>query len=222
MGRLIVVGDIHGCDVALRTLLDRLQLQPADQFVVLGDAIDRGPQSSEVLELLVQVADSCQLTFVLGNHEEMLLDILAGDRPDRWLQHGGAATLDSYGGDLAAIPERHLKLLGSAVDYWESPSTICIHANLEPGVALADQSHDWLRWQRLTGMEYPHPSGKMVLCGHTGQRSGLPMVGDGWICLDTLAYAGKFLTCLVVDSWRFLQASQIGGYREFSLNELIA
>lgn len=222
MGRLIVVGDIHGCDVALQTLLIQLRLQPADQFVVLGDAIDRGPQSKQVLDLLAQVEDSCQLTFVLGNHEEMLLDVLAGDRPDAWLHHGGAATLESYGGDLAAIPERHLKLLGRAVDYWESASTICIHANLEPGVALADQTHEWLRWQRLTGLEYPHSSGKLILCGHTGQRTGLPLIGDGWICLDTLAYAGKFLTCLDVDARRFLQANQIGGYRDFSMNELIA
>lgn len=220
MGRLIVVGDIHGCHVALQTLLNRWQLQRADQLVVLGDAIDRGPQSRQVLNLLVELDDSCQLTFVLGNHEEMLLDVLAGERPDTWLHHGGAATLESYGGDLTDIPERHLELLGRAVDYWESPTTICIHANLEPGVALVDQSPHWLRWQRLTGMEYPHPSGKMVLCGHTGQRSGLPLVGDGWICLDTLAFAGKFLTCLEVNTGRFLQANQIGGFREFTLNEL--
>lgn len=222
MGRLIVVGDIHGCDVALRTLLDRWQLQPADHLVVLGDVIDRGPQSRQVLNLLVEVEDSCQLTFVLGNHEEMLLDVLAGGRPETWLHHGGVATLDSYGGDLGNIPERHLNLLGRAVDYWESPSAICIHANLEPGVDLPDQDHHWLRWQRLTGMEYPHSSGKVVLCGHSAQRSGLPMVGDRWICLDTMAFAGKFLTCLEVNTWKFQQANQVGGFREFSLDEFTA
>jgi len=222
MGRLLVVGDIHGCDAALEALLNRLQLQSADQFVVLGDAIDRGPQSSRVLDLLRQIEGLCQLVYVLGNHEEMLLDALAGGDPEAWLQHGGAATLRSYGGDLANIPENHLELLDRAVDYWESTSTICVHANLEPGIALAEQERRWLRWQRLTGFEYPHPSGKLVLCGHTVQRSGLPMVGDGWICLDTLAYGGKFLTCLDVDDRRFLQTNQEGGFREFSLNELIA
>jgi serine/threonine protein phosphatase 1 len=150
----------------------------------------------------------------------MLLDVLAGVRPNLWLQHGGVATLDSYGGSLASIPDLHLELLAHAVPYWESSSAICVHANLEPGVELAEQRPEWLRWQPLTGFEFPHPSGKRVVCGHTGLPNGLPMVRDGWVCLDTLAYTGRHLTCLNIDSGEILQANQSGEFREFHLNDV--
>ena len=219
-GRLLVVGDIHGCDLALETLLERLKLQTSDKFVVLGDAIDRGPDSRRVLDVVCEIEQRCQLVFILGNHEEMLLDVLAGARPHFWLSHGGAATLASYGGSVTQIPDQHLDMLSRTVSYWESSATICVHANLEPGVDLKEQRSEWLRWQALTGFEFPHESGKQVICGHTGQPSGLPLIRDGWICLDTLAYTGGFLTCIDLASENLHQSKQSGEYRTFHLNDL--
>ena len=219
-GRTIVVGDIHGCNLALERLLEQLDLRTPDVFVVLGDAVDRGTGSREVLETLLQVDQACQLVYILGNHEEMLLDVLSGYQLQPWLRQGGAATLDSYGGSLSRIPDSHRDLLHRSVPYWESAETICVHANLEPGVELVDQQPGWLRWQQLTGFEFPHPSGKLVLCGHTGQLSGLPSVCDGWVCLDTLAYSGRFLTCLDVASSIVIQSRQSGEVRKFHLDDL--
>ena len=220
LGRTFVVGDIHGCHVALEQLLEHLQLRSPDVFVVLGDAVDRGPGSRQVLDQMLHVEQVCRLVYVLGNHEEMMLDVLAGGRPNLWLRNGGTATLDSYGGDVGRIPDNHLELLERTVDYWESSAVICIHANLEPGVELSDQRPEWLRWQALTGFEFPHPSGKLVVCGHTGQPSGLPMVRDRWICLDTLAYSGRYLSCLEVETGMIFQSQQSGEFRELHLDDL--
>jgi serine/threonine protein phosphatase 1 len=211
--RVLVWGDIHGCDLALETILDRIAVTRDDTLVFLGDAVDRGPASRQVLEKIVELRRAFNVVFVLGNHEEMLLDAIAGRGMDRWLRFGGAATLRSYGGTLSQFPEDHLELLNCAVAYWEDHTNICVHANLEPGVELSQQQPDWLRWQSLTGMEFPHPSGKRVLCGHSGIPGGLPSVGAGWVCLDTLAYKGGFLTCLDTVSGAIFQAQQSGSYR---------
>jgi calcineurin-like phosphoesterase family protein len=211
--RVLVVGDIHGCDVALAVLLSRLELGSNDTLVVLGDAVDRGPGSCRVLDQLVEVRQSSRLIYLMGNHEEMMLDTLSGRRSNMWLRHGGMATLNSYGGSLANIPDDHLELLNQMLPYWESPSDICVHASLEPGVDLADQQPEWLRWQKLTGLEFAHPSGKRILCGHSGISTGLPAILDGWICLDTLAYEGGFLTCIDASTGEISQSQQSGAFR---------
>lgn len=220
--RILAVGDIHGCDVALDVMLERLALTAADTLIVLGDAIDRGPRSARVVERLLAVQESCRLVFLKGNHEEMMLTARHNEDARReWLLNGGDATLASYGNDLANVPAEHWQFLSQGLRYWETASDICVHANLEPGVPLDEQSTLWLRWQHLTGMEFPHPSGKRVICGHTGQRSGLPYVRNGWVCLDTLVHRGLFLTCLDLNSGAIHQTTQAGRYRSgVSLSDL--
>ena len=85
-----------------------------------------------------------------------------------------------------------------------------VHANLEPGIQLEAQEIEWLRWQHLTGKEYPHESGRRVICGHTQQKSGRPLAGDGWVCLDTGAYRGNPLTCLHVETDECYQTNPAG------------
>ena len=74
-GRTLAIGDIHGCDVALEKLLRALSIAPNDTVIVLGDAIDRGPGSKQVVERLLQLAKECRLVFILGNHEKRLPDV---------------------------------------------------------------------------------------------------------------------------------------------------
>jgi serine/threonine protein phosphatase 1 len=129
------------------------------------------------------------------------------------LRHGGTATLESYGADLRNIPDEHLDLVESAVDYWEGPNEICVHANLEPGVKLNEQRAFWLRWQKLSGQEFPHDSGKRVICGHSGVGYGAPVIQNGWICLDTLAYGGGLLSAMWLETGEIMQARQNGEFR---------
>jgi len=217
-GRTLAIGDIHGCDVALLTLLPTLALRADDTLVVLGDAIDRGPGSRQVVERLLRLAEECRLVFILGNHEEMLLDTLAGAGSlEAWLRYGGMETLASYGGDLRKVPVAHPEFQQSGLDYWETGSELFIHANLEPGVALESQPPEWLRWTHLSGFEVPHPSGKRIVCGHTPQKNGLPLTLDGWACIDTYACGTGWLTCLDVGTNQIFQANALGQTRSGSL-----
>ncbi len=209
-----MVGDVHGCDVALDLLLDRIELTSDDRIVLLGDVVDRGPHSRQVVEMLLDLSQSCRFNLVMGNHEEMLLDAVRDPRlAGFWLECGGAAALESYGGRLGNIPDAHLDFLASASPYGETETDVLVHANLEPDVPLDLQTSDWLRWQKLTGREQPHSSGKRVICGHTEMPGGVPRVVDGWVMLDTAAYRGGFLTALELASGELWQASQRGEFR---------
>jgi len=213
-GRILAIGDIHGCDVALRVLLEQLAPTPDDQVIILGDVVDRGPGTRQAVEQLIELRDRCQLVFLRGNHEEMLLDAHAGgDWSKSWLGHGGREALRSYGGRLDQIPREHLDFFNHAGDYYQTETDVFIHANLEPHVPLDKQNGMWLRWTHLTQLERPLPSGQRVICGHTSQKSGLPLQYPGWVCLDTYAHGGKFLTCLEVGPDILYQSTQTGEFR---------
>lgn len=213
-GRILAIGDIHGCDVALETLLPMLEISAADTIVVLGDVVDRGPGTRQVVDRLLQLAQECRLVLILGNHEEMMLAALEGSGPvEPWLRYGGTATLFSYGGDPGRIPPAHLEFLRSGRPFWESDREVFIHANLEPNVALERQQPEWLRWTHLSRCETPHPSGNRIICGHTPQKNGTPLVLPGWVCIDTYACGTGWLTCLDVGSDEYVQANQSGASR---------
>jgi len=218
-GRTLAIGDIHGCDVALQTLLSTLTIRPQDNLVILGDAVDRGPATRQVVERLLQLREECRLVFVLGNHEQMMVESLTDGRAvEAWLRYGGTATLHSYGGDPRNIPTAHLEFLGMGVDYFETDEALFIHANLDPKVPLEGQDPEWLRWTHLSGHETPHPSGKRIICGHTPQKTGFPLTFPGWTCIDTFAWGTGWLTCLNVATDEWFQANQAGETRSGRLD----
>ncbi|MBI3865570.1 MAG: serine/threonine protein phosphatase [Planctomycetia bacterium] len=213
-GRTLAIGDIHGCDVAFNALLKALSIAADDTVVVLGDAVDRGPGSRQVIERLMDLQNECRLVFILGNHEEMMLEGLEDeDVAQGWLQYGGAATLFSYGGDPRTIPPEHLDFLRAAVPYWETERDLFLHANVDPTLPLDQQEIEVLRWTHLTEYELPHPSGKRIICGHTPQRSGVPLTMPGWVCIDTFVCGGGWLTCLDVNTNDYCQTNFKGHLR---------
>jgi len=227
MPRTLAIGDIHGCDVALGTLLDRLQPAQEDTVVVLGDIVDRGPGTRQVIETLMELKHHTQLVFIRGNHEDMMLSGLQGGNLLRpWMRYGGQQVVDSYGGSLGNIPIKHIEFLASSIDYHTTPSEIFVHANLKPGVALEDQPIDWLRWEHLDRvLPSKHESGRRVICGHTSQKSGLPISNDdhSWICIDTFAHGSGYLTALDVENDIIHQTDQQGSYRgNVALMDIIA
>src|SRR3954451_13534332 len=133
--RTIAIGDIHGCSAALDALLDALRPRPEDTIVTLGDYINRGPDSRGVLDRLIDLGRWCRLVPVLGNHEEMLFEALAGSYPlDYFLGVGGDATLDSYGPgrDPSIIPKEHLGFLRGCLDFHETDTHVFTHAGYDP------------------------------------------------------------------------------------------
>lgn len=214
-GRTLAIGDIHGCDVALELLLEKLEPTADDRVIVLGDVVDRGPNTRRAIDLLLELGQTCELKFILGNHEEMMLGTLqTGDWLDDWLRFGGAETLQSYGGAFDDVPAQHLDFLRAGLNYCETETEIFVHANLEPDMPFDLQLPEWLRWERLTGYEPPHESGKRIVCGHTSQRSGIPLVFDGWVCIDTWVYGAGWLCGLDVGEDLLYQTSQSGDSRD--------
>lgn len=215
MGRTIAIGDIHGCSVALATLVLNLKVQPDDLVISLGDVIDRGPDSRQCIETLLFLEKQCQVRHIMGNHEEMMLDALA-DRElvAAWQRYGGAEFLDSYGGEISMIPESHLDFIRSGEPYIETDSTIFCHATIQSELPLEGQDKHWLRWSRISPRCKPHYSGKRVVCGHSAQPTGLPLVFPGWVCIDTCVYGETgCLTALDVDNDLIYQADEDGKYR---------
>ena len=214
MSRTFAIGDVHGCDVALDFLLDGLELTADDHLISLGDVIDRGPDSRRVVQMLIDIGDYCRLSFIMGNHEQLLFDSLRSPAAaSAWLSWGGRETVQSYGGQMHDIDEEHLDFLAAGLPYVETETDICVHANLEPGVPLEEQTVEWLRWEKVTGRELPHESGKRVICGHTKLTGGVPIVRNHWVMIDTGAYAGSFLTGVDLGSGEIYQARQDGQFR---------
>lgn len=217
MSRVLAIGDVHGCDAALGALLERVRPATADVVVFLGDLVNRGPNTKAVLDAVLALEECCRVVLVRGNHEETMLRALDGTAWEQWLAMGGDATLASYGGDLRAVPEAHVRLLKKSRDYWETASTIFVHANLLHEAPLAEQHPLILRWTHLDRGQSWYEPGRRVVCGHTPQPSGFPLVLPGWVCIDTDCQRGGWLTCLDVGSDQVFQANEQGQQRAFPL-----
>ncbi len=207
--RTIAIGDIHGCDRALEALLMLVAPEPTDTLIVLGDVIDRGPDSRRCVDVLLNLREHCRLILIKGNHEEMLLSAIAGgDWADGWASYGGKETLQSYG-NLNAIPDEHLEFMQDALDYHATDTEIFVHAGIDPGVPLDQQSVWALRWERFAPERGDPPGNKRLICGHTAQPGGLPVIAGRWTCIDTGAYLrGGRLTALDVISDTVYQTNQ--------------
>ncbi len=217
MPRTFAIGDIHGCDTALDALLQRIDPQADDTLVFLGDLVDRGPGTRQVIEHVLALQRRCRVVAIQGNHEQMMLAALGDSDWLMWMQFGGEEALKSYGGDRTMIPQSHVAFLDSMQDYWETSSEIYVHANLQPGVPLQEQSVIWLRWNKLTGGERRYDLTRRVVCGHTPQKNGYPLVFPGWVCIDTNCQRGGWLTALDVGNDRVYQANEQGETRDFVL-----
>ncbi len=215
--RLIAIGDIHGCSTALRTLLETIDPDPNDTVVTLGDYVDRGPDSRGVIETLVEWGAKTRLVGILGNHEEMMLEVVQQGAPHHdWLRFGGIDTLDSYGfdGDLGFLPEQHVNFFASLGDYFESDDYFFTHAAYDPELPLEQQPIELLRWYHLTaGLPPKHQSGKTAVVGHTANKDGEILDAGHIICLDTFCYGGGWLTAMEMRTRQLWQADQSGQLR---------
>jgi serine/threonine protein phosphatase 1 len=225
--RTLVIGDIHGCLTALQTLLDFVAPTPEDRLVALGDYVDRGPDSRGVLDFLIGMHAGGRLIALRGNHDEMMTEARAGTKSDRllWLACGGRETLQSYGiadpetSDMKEIPESHWFFLErECVDWYEMETHLFVHANAYPDLPLDDQPRYMLLWEKVYAPSL-HISGKVMICGHTRQKSGRPRNWGAAVCIDTGVYdTDGWLTCLDITTGRYWQADQNGRRREGTLD----
>jgi serine/threonine protein phosphatase 1 len=198
------VGDIHGCDGKLASLLAHCVDHAGPntfRIVFLGDYVDRGPGSRMVVESLMtlQAGAAEQIVCLKGNHEDMLLAAAGGDDL-AWLRNGGEATLASYGVSRAAdIPAEHLAWLATLPLVIADAGRFFVHAGVQPGIPLQEQSKDDLLWIREPFLSDPRDHGLYIVHGHTPLRTGVPDMRRNRLDLDTGAYFGGPLTAAVFD-----------------------
>ncbi|MFN0051488.1 MAG: metallophosphoesterase [Planctomycetales bacterium] len=222
--RHLAIGDIHGCITALTTLAAFVPLRQDDLVITLGDCVNRGPDTCAVLDWLINFRKQSQLIALRGNHEIMMLQARDSSSAfDRWVESGGAATLRSYSpfgdaGRLIDIPDAHWQFLEDQTIAWfETDHHFFVHANAYPDCPLADQPELMLFWESFNDPP-PHESGKVMVCGHTSQKSGLPRNIGHAVCIDTWACGNGWLTCLDVDSGTYWQANEQGATRSSRLD----
>jgi serine/threonine protein phosphatase 1 len=220
--RVLVIGDIHGCLGPLDDLLAWVKPEPDDVLIMLGDYVDRGPDTRGVLDRLIALKKTRPVICLRGNHEIMMVDALRGGRSEKsmWLSVGGVQALGSYGrspgktGTLDDVPPEHWQFLqNELVDYHESDLFIFVHAGVYTDTPLDEQPDNMLFWEFLPEA-MRHYSKKTVICGHTSQKSGVPKVVPGAVCIDTYAHGGGWLTCLDAISARYWQVDMLGRTRE--------
>jgi serine/threonine protein phosphatase 1 len=225
--RIYAVGDVHGRLDLLReleALIDDDARSAAGLRVVevmLGDYIDRGPDSSGVIDHLIARGRERELVTLRGNHDALLLDALAGPRAlQHWCMVGGLEALASYGIEpeslrgvtlteagrraVAAIPPAHADFIRGTGLYWHCGDYLFVHAGLRPGVALEQQSEDDMLWIRDEFLGSDADFGMVVVHGHT--PAPVPEIRSNRIGIDTKAWESGVLTCLVLEgtSRRFL------------------
>jgi len=206
-----VIGDIHGCADELRRLIDSLPLRRGDSVVFLGDYIDRGPASAEVVSCLIslEAQPGIEWIFLRGNHEDMFLSYLGlgGQHGDMFLINGGKATMVSYGlapdqapaeRVLQSLPAAHLDFYRRLKKYHAMDSFLCVHAGIHPQKPLEEQTDEEFFWIRNTFIYSSHRLPYTVLFGHTPQATVLYDLPYK-IGLDTGLVYGNMLTCLDVD-----------------------
>ena len=216
--RILAIGDIHGCSIALQSLLLAIAPRPDDTIVVLGDVIDWGPGSRSCVQQLIELSGRCRFILVRGNHEEMLFHALESQSEKRsWLKFGGEETLRSYpyvGGERVVDPGHVRFLRANARDYYETDEFIFVHASFDPNKPMAEQSNTKLQWEHVRPETMsPHCSGKIVIAGHTPQTGG-ELLDLGFLkVIDTDCCRGGWLTALEVRSGEVLQANDRGETR---------
>ena len=227
--RTLAIGDIHGCLTAFDHLLLHSKFSSKDTLITLGDYVDRGPDSKGVIDRLIAMHVQGNLIALRGNHEMMMLGAHVGGRDNIrfWLHFGGVETLESYAlssdqATLEDVPETHWHFIKhTCIDWYETNSHIFVHAGLDPYLPMEQQRQELLLWKAIEANTHEsHISGKYLICGHTEQRSGLPLLLGSDVCIDTWAYGEGWLTCLDVESGDFWQTNELGEERSGHLLDL--
>jgi serine/threonine protein phosphatase 1 len=215
MEAMAVVGDVHGDSKRLRELLRRLDTFRG-RVVFVGDYVNGGPDSAEVVEILADLSENApeRFVFLCGNHDLSLLAYYDDGDFAAFVATGGISTLSSYlpvvSGDVhaalrAALPRRHVAFLRGLAPYWESDDCLVSHSGFDPVRPhlrdLETMAHP-KGWRVFDALRYPR---SLVVCGHYVQTRE-PFDSVHLICVDTgcgILQDGR-LTAVLLPDRRFL------------------
>lgn len=196
--RRICIGDVHGHYQGLMTLLEAITPTAEDQIYFLGDLIDRGPASAQVVEFVRQ----SPYTSLLGNHELLMLEAFPNNEVfnpglQAWLYSGGRETVVSYGDQGISVD--HLNWMRSLPTHLDLGDIWLVHAGVHPTLPIEAQTEQEFCWIRgeFHGLDQPYFRDKLIITGHTitftlpGVAPGQIAQGNGWLDIDTGAYHPK-------------------------------
>jgi serine/threonine protein phosphatase 1 len=210
---IFVIGDIHGCYNKLIRLMSKIEKEiqeNKDEIIFLGDYVDRGDNSYSVINLLIELPKKFpknEITFLLGNHEDMMLTALVAPCLDlhshqqdmfHWLRNGGTKTIESYGGKASNIPEEHFEFLRELHLLKATSGFLFSHAGCASNKTLEEHGQDDFLWNRdcvIKDAFIPVEKKFTIVFGHTPQKEVLFL--EKRICIDTGAcFKNGKLTCL--------------------------
>ena len=214
MNKIFAIGDIHGCLEKLKELMPKTGIDNQnDTLIFIGDYIDRGKFSSEVVNHVIHLQNEYKKVVCLrGNHEDMFAHYLEGMNEDMYLNNGGINTLHSYEIVLSddteerkhKIPAEHRNFFESLLPYYETQDYIFVHAGMKPGISLKEQTMHDLLWIRHEFIDAEYDFGKTVVFGHTPLIN--PLINKNMIGIDTGAVYGGKLTCVELPKIKIYQA----------------
>ena len=235
--RVYAIGDVHGrADLLMQTFAGvdaDLDVNPTPRAVevFLGDYIDRGPDSRNVVDLLIERSQRHETIFLRGNHEVLIEQFLR--RPETlatWRQVGGIQTLLSYGvrpsfsPDAAeltglarrladALPPAHIQFFRSLQRSFSCGDFFFVHAGVRPGVPLSQQTDEDLLWIREKFLRCPEKFEKIIVHGHTPVAE--VEFHSNRINIDTGAFATGQLSCLRIegDNILWFAGTRVGAAR---------
>ena len=211
--RLIAIGDIHGEIEKLNSLFEKLNLTKSDTLVFLGDYIDRGKHSKEVIERLIKLSEAVNCVFLKGNHEQMLLRGLESKREsdiNYWLMNGGRETFENYGGyeknGLIEIYRIHFDFFKSLKPFYLTDKYLFVHAGIRPEKPLKEQDESDLLWIRDEFINKKHKLKQKIIFGHTAFYE--PYIENDKIGIDTGCgkEEGKCLTAFICEEEKFIMS----------------
>lgn len=215
---LAAIGDVHGQLDALNSLMAKLDTMAATSsasrkiLVFLGDYIDRGLKSRQVIDRMVAGFPGYEVHYLRGNHDETILQFMDdASVGEAWKNYGGLETLGSYGvartktGDWTdsqahlkeKLPPTHLSFFRNLEMFFEIGDYLFVHAGLRPGIPLAEQSPHDLMWIRDDFLNSKSDFGRLVVHGHTPKSA--PEIRSNRIGIDTGAYMTGVLTAIVLE-----------------------
>lgn len=198
----------------MEALLEKLKPFYDRKFIFVGDYIDRGPSSKQVVDYLIDFKETVDCVFLRGNHEQMLLDAYNYGKDDLWMMNGGRTTMKSYGlsAESAELPEDHEEFYTNTKFYYDTENYFFVHAGISPAKTIEqslkeeDEVHEFL-WERSHLNAFETPWEKTVVFGHTPRPNPLrkeKMIGIDTGCVyDRVGY-GK-LTAAKLPEEEFIQ-----------------
>lgn len=231
MARTYVIGDIHGALLALQQIIAKIDPQPGDKLIFLGDYVDGWSQSSGVISYLMEIEQQCDCIFLKGNHDAWCESWLAGEKPDNvWLFHGGISTVESYEPLSEAEKQRHLDFYNRMLKYHiDEENRLFIHAGFAslhgPDFERYEKNYMWDRtlWEMAVGLNprirkndlrYPKRLRLFseIFIGHTPTINyGIsePMKAANVWNVDTgAAFTGR-LSALNIDTKKYFQSDVV-------------